>query len=177
MTVPVSPTRCKVSHVPHCGRRRMPRGLRKRPGDGFSLLEMVFVLAVASVVAAILVPRYASASARYRVNFAARRVAADLELAAATARNASGSRTVTFREDATYTINLTRDLDRGGDTYRVRLAAEPYGVTRIKAAFGPDATVIFDGYGTPDTDGVVVVEVGSEQRTVSLDPTGKASVE
>ena|SRR5687767_2114271 len=163
------------ANAPLTGRRQPTRA--RGTGRGFSLVELVFVLAVASVAAAITVPRYASASARYRANFAARRVAADLELAAATARNASASRTVTFSDDGRYTIDSTADLDRAGNTYRVRLDAEPYKVNRVKAVFGADSVVVFDGYGTPDTDGVVVVEVGSVQRTVSLDPTGKASVE
>ena len=141
------------------------------------MLEMAVVLAVAGVTAAIVMPRYASASERYRANFAAKRVAADLELAAATARNASGSRTVRFEDDRTYTIGSTLDLDRGSDTYRVDLASEPYGATRVKASFGPDAVVVFDGYGAPDSAGEVVVEVGSVTRTVSLDPAGKASVQ
>ena len=101
----------------------------------------------------------------------------DLELAAVTARNASASRTVAFNDDLTYTIDQTRDLNRGGDTYRVRLADEPYGATQVKASFGGDAVVVFDGYGAPDTDGTVVVEVGSVRKTVTLDPNGKASVQ
>lgn len=140
-------------------------------------MELCFVLAVSAVVAAITVPRYASASARYKADFAARRIVADLELAALTARNASESRTVAFNDDRTYTIDQTRDLNRGGDTYRVRLADEPYGATRVTASFGGDAVVVFDGYGAPDTDGTVVVEVGSVRKTVTLDPNGKASVQ
>jgi type II secretory pathway pseudopilin PulG len=140
------------------------------------MMELLIVLAVGAIVAGIVVPRYAEATARYRVNFAARRIAADLELASATARNASGPRTVTFENDGTYTIDATTDLDRASSTYRVRLAAEPYGATRVKASFGADGVVIFDGYGTPDSDGTVVVEVGSASKTVLLDSTGKASV-
>jgi type II secretory pathway pseudopilin PulG len=139
---------------------------------------LVIVLSVTAVVAAVTVPRYASASARYKADFAAKRIVADLELAAATARNASASRTVSFGDDDTYTIDQTGDLNRGSaTTYRVRLAEAPYGATRVKADFGGDAVVVFDGYGAPDTGGVVVVEVGSVTKTVTVDPNGKASVQ
>src|SRR5215218_3857965 len=134
-----------TSHV-HQTRRPLPQTRRAaapptlpaaRRRGGFTLLELTVVLAVSAVVAAITLPRYASAMARYRANFAAKRVAADLELAAATARNASGSRTVMFNtKNGTYTIDWTTDLDRVSNEYRVRLDLEPYNVTSLRADFG-----------------------------------------
>ena len=172
MTSHVHPTRRPLPQTPGA-----PALIARRPRAGFTLLELVVVLAVSAVIAAITVPRYASAMARYRANFAAKRVAADLELAAATARNASGSRTVTFKTNRTYTIDSTTDLDRGSSTYRVRLDLEPYNASTLKADFGSKSFVVFDGYGTPNTGGAVWVQVGSVERKISLDSTGKASVE
>ena len=170
-----------TSHVHH-PRRPPPQtqgalALPVQPSRrGFTLFEMLVVIAVSAVMAAITVPRYASAVARYRANFAAKRVAADLELAAATARNASGSRTVKFQGHG-YSIDSTTDLDRRSNVYRVRLDLEPYNATGVKADFGSRSFVVFDGYGTPDTGGAVSVQVGSVERKVTLDSTGKASVE
>ncbi len=177
-----------TSHVHHT-RRPLPQLPRasappalcalsaRRSRRGFTLMELVMVLAVSAVVAAITVPRYGAASARYRANFAAKRIAADLELAAATARNASGPRTVTFKGDRSYSIDSTTDLDRGSNVYRVRLDLEPYNATEVRADFASKASVEFDGYGVPDANGAVWVRVGSVERKVSLDSTGKASVE
>jgi prepilin-type N-terminal cleavage/methylation domain-containing protein len=172
MTSPVNHSRRPLPQTP--GAPALPA---RRPRRGFTLFELLVVLSVSAVVAAITVPRYAAASARYRANFAAKRVAADLELAAATARNASGQRTVRFNPDKTYTIDSTTDLDRGSNVYRVRLDLEPYNATAVKADFASKPFVVFDGYGTPDSDGAVWVQVGSVERKVSLDSTGKASVE
>jgi prepilin-type N-terminal cleavage/methylation domain-containing protein len=177
MTSYVHPTRRPLPQTPGAPALIAPALIAAQSRHGFTLLELLVVLAVSAVLAAITVPRYASSMARYRVNFAAKRVAADLELAAATARNASGSRTVRFQTNGTYTIDSTTDLDRRSNVYRVRLDLEPYNATRVNADFASRSFVVFDGYGTPDTDGAVWVQVGSIEKKVSLDSTGKASVE
>src|SRR5690606_27031377 len=59
---------------------------------GFSLLELVMVLTIIAILAAIATPRYANAMARYRADLAARRIAADLLLAQRLARTESRSR-------------------------------------------------------------------------------------
>jgi prepilin-type N-terminal cleavage/methylation domain-containing protein len=50
------------------------RGLAK----GFSLLELVMVVAIVGIVSAIAVPRYSTAACNYRAEVAARRVAKDI---------------------------------------------------------------------------------------------------
>ena len=53
-------------------------------------------MAIIVIVAAIATPRYANALTRYRAEAAARRVAADFQLARRTAKSTSSSRTVQF---------------------------------------------------------------------------------
>ena len=65
------------------------------------------------------------------------------------------------------------------------LALEPYAADVVSAAFDdPDdaldaiEAVTFDGWGTPDSGGTIVVAAGPQTRTIVLDPdTGKAAVQ
>ena len=60
--------------------------------SGFTLIELVMVLAIIGLITAIAAPRYAASLARYRAESAARRVAADLALARREAAASSSSR-------------------------------------------------------------------------------------
>ncbi len=70
------------------------------------------------------------------------------------------------------------DPDRPAAEYKVALSEEPYNATIVSADFGGDAEIIFDGWGVPDSGGSVLVQVGSHQKTIDVDPdTGRASVQ
>src|SRR5437762_6551307 len=62
----------------------------------FSLIEMVLVLTIIAIASAIAVPRYVGSIARYRAETAARRVAADLALAASHAADSGKTQSVVF---------------------------------------------------------------------------------
>jgi type IV fimbrial biogenesis protein FimT len=144
---------------------------------GFSLAELMVVLAVIAITAAIGMPRYASAIGRHRADMAARRVMADLEYARATARAVGASRTVTFDVVAvSYTMASVASLDRRSSSTVVVLGAEPYKATISSASFGGAAKVTFDGFGRPNAGGTVVIRVGDVARTITLDADGKAKV-
>lgn len=146
---------------------------------GFSLLELVLVLAILAVLAAIAAPRYAGAASRYRADCAARRIAADLGMARGRARAASASRSVVFTlSPASYKMPGVRDPDRPGSDYTVNLSEEPYRVTLVSVNFGGDAQVVFSGYGLPDSGGTVRVRAGDCEKTVVLEPAnGEVSVQ
>jgi len=148
-------------------------------GPGFSLVELIIVLVILGVVAAIAAPRYASALCRYRADCAARRIVADLGLAQARARQTSQGQTLVFDLAANQLrIAGLPDLDRHSSDYTVRLGGAPYQAKIVSADFGGDSTIVFNGYGIPDSGGSVVVEVGDVQRTVVVSPaTGKAQVQ
>lgn len=146
---------------------------------GFSLVELVLVLAIAATLAAVAAPRYGRALARYRVQAAARRVAADLALAQQWARTRSTTVTLTVDTSTnSYRIPSLAALDHRGGAYVVWLGRAPYQVKVHSAVFGGDGSISFNGYGVPDSAGEVVVALNSFSAKVSLDATtGRATVQ
>ena len=136
-------------------------------------------MAIIVIVAAIATPRYANALTRYRAEAAARRVAADFQLARRTAKSTSSSRTVQFdAADHSYVIPDVREFDTAGTMYRVQLQDPPYQAQISFVDLGGDWQIIFDGFGIPDTGGFVIVQAGDHQFTVVVDPqTGAADVQ
>jgi type II secretion system protein H len=146
---------------------------------GFSLLELVLVLAIVAVVAAVAAPRYGRASGRYRADLAARRVMADLRLAQSYAKAASSSRTVSFSTATSQyqLLNIPAPDGAPGD-YAVVLSAEPYQAVLTNTDFDGSSQVIFNGWGLPNKGGTVTLWAGGEQRTVVVDGvTGRISVQ
>jgi type II secretion system protein H len=157
------PTRIKREARP-CGGRL--RGRRR----AFSLLELVLVLVIMGIAAAIAVPRHAAALARYRAETCARRIAADLEQARDVARQTSGDQTILFNPAAEcYTLTGRDDPDRPGQPYTVALAGDPYHADLVGATFGAGAAVTFNGFGLPQDGGTVTVESGGYAWTVMVD--------
>jgi prepilin-type N-terminal cleavage/methylation domain-containing protein len=136
---------------------------------GFSLFELLFVISIIAIVAAIAVPKYGRSVARYRAECAARRVAADLALAKSTAKAVSADRSITFNTVAgSYTLASVRHLDHRTEPYTVTLIDAPYHADIYYADFGGAPQAVFDMYGAPKWSGKVVVRVGEFEQTVSL---------
>jgi prepilin-type N-terminal cleavage/methylation domain-containing protein len=156
-----------------------PRFRGEKRWRGFSLLEIVLVLAIIVTLAAIATPRYAASLARYQADLAARRIRADIEQAQLSAKAASTSISVEFFVgDNKYEIPGLSPLVGSSGSYAVELSARPYAAALVSAEFGGDAELIFNGWGMPDSSGTVILTVGSEQRTVTVDSeTGKATVQ
>jgi prepilin-type N-terminal cleavage/methylation domain-containing protein len=146
---------------------------------GFSLSEFVAVITIIAIISALVVPRFANSVALRRVDGAARRIAADLELARKHAMTASVSQQVQFvgGSDPGYTVTGYADMDRSAQEYVVTQALDLHGVEAVSVDFGGDLVIIFDMYGKPDSDGSVVIQAGSHSRTITLDAeTGRASI-
>jgi len=154
-------------------------GNRQSAVCGFSLLELVLVLAIIATLTAIAVPKYQASAVRYRADLAARRIVADLALAQSTAKAVSSSKRVRFYpSEHRYQLFFMRPLDGDATHYVVYLSEKPYEADITSVDFGGDDEVIFDGWGLPDSGGTVVLTVGPEQRTVTVDAeSGKAKVE
>jgi prepilin-type N-terminal cleavage/methylation domain-containing protein len=146
--------------------------------DGVSLLELMLVLAIVAVFAAMAVPRYGRATARYRLDLAARRVAADLRLAQTHAKVTSSSRTVRFSATAEqYELLNVPAPDGASGSYTVLLSAEPYRADLLAADFNGVAQITFNGWGLPDAGGTVRVSASGLQETVTVaGDTGQVSI-
>ena len=152
-------------------------GSEKNPErPGFTLVELLVVIAIIATVAAIAVPRYGGAVARYRIKAAARRIVEDLALARATARSKSASVTVTF-DVATnqYQISGVSALNDPLSDAELNLSDRPYHAQLVSADLGGDNAVIFDGFGTPDSGGTIVIAGGALTKTIVLDADSGAA--
>ena len=155
--------------LPPVTRRTFRGRARASCSAAFSLFELLFVVSIIAIVAAMGIPRYGRSVARYRAECAARRVAADLLFARSSAKAASAERLVTFNTVAgSYTLSATRHLDHASRPYTVALSDAPYHATLHYADFGGAPQAQFDMYGNPKWSGTVVVRCGEFEQTVAL---------
>ncbi|MEM1186375.1 MAG: type II secretion system protein [Planctomycetota bacterium] len=128
----------------------------------FSLVELVVVMVILGIVAAVAIPRIADSVAGQRVDMAARRLNNDFVVVREMARSGSQSYTMTFDSSA-----LSYEI-KGDTTSVVLLGREPYGLTRLDASFGDSGSteITVDGYGTWGDGGTV--RLASGNRTVSV---------
>ena len=145
---------------------------------GFALLELVVVLAIMGIIAAMAAPRYASAICRFQVDTAARRLIRDLTTARERARSQGANQTVNFTVASdTYTVVGMSGLD-GSANYTVNVSGEPYKASIVSANFGGQSSILFDGYGVPTSGGTAVLSAGGYTKTVTVDAqTGRASLQ
>lgn len=144
------------------------------------MADLVITVLIIGILAATGAPSFIDALGRFRVENAAKRVAADLRLAMREAEASSASRTVQFNvpQAHVYTLLGVQNLNHVGLPYEVDLMASPYSASLVSVNFGGDATVVFDGYGVADSGGTLVVESGGYQKTVTLDAaSGKVEIQ
>ena len=155
------------------GRRRhrdMPRHLRAADGrTAFSLIELVVVLLVASVLAAVAVPTFYRSLTHHRLESAARRVKQDLEYLRDSARAQSTTLACKFGDKSdTLDDPSIQHLDHSG-AYTIDLAATPYHLDDVTVDSEDDTTIGFDGYGIATADGEVRLQLGGETRTITVE--------
>lgn len=151
-------------------------------GSGFSLIELMLVIAIIAVVSAMALPRYANSLHAYRATMAAKRIAGDLQLAQYRARSLSATRTVTFTASSSrYQLVGETDLTNASSTYTVQLGDLPYRAQITSVQFGPTvgtASVSFNGFGMPNNGGSITLTSGNATRTIILAPlTGGVTIQ
>ena len=69
-------------------------------------------------------------------------------------------------------------IDPHESEYCTKLSESPYQADITESHFPANNDIVFNGWGIPDSGGTVVLKVGSEIRTITVDPqTGKATFE
>jgi prepilin-type N-terminal cleavage/methylation domain-containing protein len=158
-----------------------PSNRRGSQSPAFSLIELILVLSILSVSAAVVLPRYSGALATYRTEATARRIAADLRAAQASARASSSTRSLVFTTGvrvAQYEIPEQADRDLGKDVYVVDLTKTPYHARFTAIDLGGDKTIIFNGFGSPDSGGEIYVQCERVQRRLTIDAdTGEVTID
>ena len=174
---------------PPCTRHARAFFVPARPA--YTLVELVLVLFIMGVVAAIAVPRLSQSAARQRVDGAASRIVSDLAYARSVARTSSSAVTVLFDPSRNrYAMAGVRDpLRNTAPPYIVDLSQDPYqaailGGAAVAAGNTAPVTgsangtfsITFDGYGEAGTTGWVVVRSGGLTREVAMDASARTTI-
>jgi Tfp pilus assembly protein FimT len=169
---------CRVMRTrPHNNQFRPSSRGRAARRCAVTIIELVIVIMVMGIMAAVAAPAFYESLLYHRVESAARRVKADLELARQTARLKSATQTVTFASSSYSLGAAVAGLDDSSKTYTVDLAAAPYEIGSVTANFNNAQSVSFNGYGTPTFGGTVVLTSKGYRCTVTLEVvTGEVSI-
>ncbi|MBI1189525.1 MAG: prepilin-type N-terminal cleavage/methylation domain-containing protein [Tepidisphaera sp.] len=157
-----------------------PEWAARASSRAFSMLELVLVLVVVGVVAAMAVPRYGAARSQYRVQAAAQRAASDYLGLRQRAMAASGNGRLLASDNASkYTIEVT-SRDASGSTttttQTVDLSPEPYRAAIFDVSYSKGSDFGFDAYGNTLGAGTLTLRSTWTACQVSLDASGGASV-
>ena len=138
---------------------------------GFSLAELLMVMAIMGVAGAIAMPRFAEAEMRWRARGAAERIVADLERARTTALATSASLRISFSRDG-YQMKSTSDLPAATALGTVMLSEKPYLAQITSVDFGGTQILEINGAGIASSDGTIVVGAGEYRVAVKFTKAG-----
>jgi Tfp pilus assembly protein FimT len=144
------------------------------------LIELVLVMGIVAVAAAVAMPRWASANAAYRTEAAARRIMADLAYASTLARVGSTEIKIKFKkgdkpDESVYWFETVDDPDRPGEVYTIVLREPPYRVTLTKAP--NDLTFAIDGMPTDSATFIVRGDASHQRSVVVNKSTGEVTMQ
>jgi len=141
---------------------------------GFSLVELVVVVMVLGVIAAIAAPRFGHAASSHRVDAAQKKIQLDLEYASQVARARSEAVVIEFDLDTdSYTLVGIKDPLNPGRDYTVFLNEAPYSsrITDVRFSGTSVTSLTLNGHGVVDTEGVIRIESGLNARLIGFGAT------
>lgn len=140
---------------------------------GFSLIELIVVIFLIGITAAIVVPRFGASQSRYHALSSARRVAADLAAARTRADAVSAGVFVEFKPGSPrYTIQTPS----AGTSTQADLSSEPFVAVVTAADFGGEVAAAFDAFGNAAKPGSVSVQSQKTACDVTLSASGVVGV-
>lgn len=135
---------------------------------GFTLAELVVVMTIMATLAAIAVPRFAAADARFRADGAANQIADAIRDAATQAR--SRSATVRIRANAAgdnFNAGFVSPLEY---IALFQTNARPFNADLTRVDFANAGSRLdINGFGEFSTSSILAVRVGAQTRTIMVD--------
>jgi len=144
----------------------------------FTFVELLIVLMLMGILAAVAAPKFVASMSRYRTESAAKRIVADLQYARQLARSKSASVTFNFEPELDrYILMNVADIDHPQEEFSVTLTESPYVAQIVSVTgYGANNRVVFDFYGRPNAAGSVVVASGGYQATITITESGQTTV-
>lgn len=143
----------------------------------FTLVELVIVLLIVGILAAVAAPKFSAALSSFRLRAVAERVAGDIRYAKRMAQQNSSTQTIVFDPDTeSYTLAGIANVNRRAQTYRFSLTDMEYECQLVSADFGGSSSLTFGVFGRPVSPGTVVVGCAGATSTLTIDSLGQVSV-
>lgn len=158
------------SHI--CRHRRDHKFTR-----AYTLVELVIVLMIVGILAAVAAPKYSKAMTSFRLQAVADRIAGDIRYAKRMAQQKSSTQLVVFDPSTdSYSLTSVTDMNRRGRTHQFSLTDLEYECDLVSADFGGSSTLTFSIFGRPTNSGTVVVSCAGTSATLTVDSLGQVSV-